>query len=72
MCFSNKYKYRTIHGGCYWTMTKNKTSRKGKNKHFLKILLSSFSIFHTKILCMTNGGFTLKEALNSYGLSCMQ
>ena len=53
-------------------MTKNKTSRKGKNKHFLKILLSSFSIFHTKILCMTNGGFTLKEALNSYGLSCMQ
>ena len=53
-------------------MTKNKTSRKGKNKHFLKILLSSFSIFHTKILCTTNGGFTLNEASNSYGLSCKE
>ena len=51
MCFSNKYKYRTLNKGCYYIITKNKTSRKRKSSILWKIVLSNFSIFDTKKLC---------------------
>ena len=31
MCFDNKYKYRTLHGRCYYII-----KQKAKNKHYLK------------------------------------
>ena len=34
MYFNNKYKYRTLHGGCYQITTKNKTNRKRKTNIF--------------------------------------
>ena len=44
---------RTLHGGCY--LIKTKTKKQAENeKHILwKVVLNSFSIFHTKILHMT-------------------
>ena len=32
MCFNNKYKYKTLHGGCYEIIKKNKTGKKQKPK----------------------------------------
>ena len=38
--------------GCYYIITKDKTSRKRNTSILWKIALSSFSIVHTKILYM--------------------
>ena len=60
--FSMKYKYRTLHGGYYYIITKNKTTRKRKTNILWKIVLSSFSIFHTKILYMTKYYFLMRHS----------
>ena len=56
MYFSKRYKYRTLHGVCYYvikTKKEEKRSRERKTNYVLcKILLSSFSILHAKILYM--------------------
>ena len=51
MCFNNKYKYRTLHGGCY-EIIKKQNKQKTKSKNSL-VVLGSFSIFPAKILYMT-------------------
>ena len=44
MCFNNKYKYRTFHGGCY-QITKNKQAENKNDKHFLKDCMEQFFNF---------------------------
>ena len=49
MCFNNKYNYRTVHGGCYQVITKNKTSRKRKTK-IKQFFNFSYKNMHDKII----------------------
>ena len=56
MCFNNKYKYKTLHGGsCQIKTKKEKNKQKKKNKHFLKDCIEQFFNFlykniHDKII----------------------
>ena len=61
MWFNNKYKYRTLHGWCYEVITK-KNKQKRKANILWKIVLSSFSIFHTKQTKWQNDKIILFDA----------
>ena len=41
MCLNSKYKYRTLHGGCYLIIKKKQKKQKKKKKYSLKDLLST-------------------------------
>ena len=37
MCFDNRYKYRTLHGGCYEIIKKIKQAKNKKQKFFERL-----------------------------------
>ena len=82
MCFNNKFNYRTIHGGCYWIITKkNKQAENKKHKffgrlHWIVFQFFIWNIIHNKIVFDTLleqkktqcMWVKLNQALNNYGL----
>ena len=85
MCFNNKYKNRTIHGGCYQIIKKLKQTDM-ENKHSLKDCIEQFFDFSYKNICdkillfdatllaqkntmWGEGGVTLNKVLNNYGIT---
>ena len=53
MCFNNKYKWRTLHRGCYKIITEKTKQAENEIQTFFEIVLNSFSIIYMKVLYMT-------------------